>query len=182
MRTNKSGRLSDCKECRSVYMAAWRAANFEKIKEAADARVASGRMRDSARKYRESKPRCPKPKVEREARPRKTPEQRAAIKSAWRKANPESVKASKNRNRAKRRTAPGSHTAAEIRLLFDRQRGCCAVCRGALPKDYHEDHIVPLSKGGSNDILNIQLLCGHCNRKKSAMDPISFMQREGFLL
>ena len=44
------------------------------------------------------------------------------------------------------------------------------------------DHIVPLAKGGSDGPENIQLLCAHCNRRKSAKDPIVFMQENGFLL
>lgn len=39
---------------------------------------------------------------------------------------------------------------------------CCGVTGVAL----EADHVVPLTRGGSNDISNIQPLCGTCNRSK----------------
>ena len=47
----------------------------------------------------------------------------------------------------------------------------CLLC-GAGPKDavLEVDHIVPRSKGGSNDLSNLQVLCRTCNRGKSNRD------------
>ncbi|MBG0784514.1 MAG: HNH endonuclease [Anaerolineaceae bacterium] len=54
-------------------------------------------------------------------------------------------------------------------ILLSRDRGKCANC-GAnfieLNEQPHIDHIVPLKKGGCNDIVNLQLLCSNCNGKK----------------
>lgn len=52
---------------------------------------------------------------------------KAAIKR-WHQANPEAVRAHKNNNKAKRLAAPGKHTAADIRALFEAQKGRCAYC------------------------------------------------------
>lgn len=52
-----------------------------------------------------------------------------------------------------------------------RDRGKCAYCRNdlmsELSADDHIDHIVPLSRGGCNDLVNLQLLCSGCNIRKS---------------
>lgn len=55
--------------------------------------------------------------------------------------------------------------------LRARERGKCALCGSdillELEDDIHVDHIVPLSKGGCNDLVNLQLLCKNCNLSKS---------------
>ena len=47
-----------------------------------------------------------------------------------------------------------------------RDGGRCRQC-GSTDK-LHFDHVIPLSRGGSNSVANIQLLCGVCNRAKGA--------------
>ena len=53
--------------------------------------------------------------------------------------------------------------------LLSRSRGHCANCNAnflELDEMLHIDHIVPISKGGCNDLVNLQLLCSSCNWKK----------------
>jgi 5-methylcytosine-specific restriction endonuclease McrA len=61
------------------------------------------------------------------------------------------------------------------------QRGKCANCHKKLTAP-QIDHVLPVSRGGSNTDDNVQLLCGFCNRRKHAKDPIAFAQEQGRLL
>ncbi len=52
-------------------------------------------------------------------------------------------------------------------VLYGQQEGLCAGCKGDFPfKLYEVDHMVPQSKGGTDHLDNLQLLCGNCNRIK----------------
>jgi TPR repeat protein len=50
--------------------------------------------------------------------------------------------------------------------VWRRDGGVCVKCGSRRNLEY--DHIVPVSKGGSNTARNIELLCETCNRSKSA--------------
>ena len=55
---------------------------------------------------------------------------------------------------------------AEVRReVWRRDKGQCSKCGSRQNLEY--DHIVPISKGGSNTTRNIELLCQECNRIKS---------------
>ena len=50
-------------------------------------------------------------------------------------------------------------------FVWRRDQGSCVQCGNNERLEY--DHVIPVSKGGSNTERNIQLLCEGCNRKKS---------------
>lgn len=50
-------------------------------------------------------------------------------------------------------------------FVWRRDEGKCVKCGSQMNLEF--DHIIPLSKGGSNTERNIQLLCETCNRQKS---------------
>lgn len=66
--------------------------------------------------------------------------------------------------RKRRREIPGSHTLSEWEATKRAHAFRCAVCnkRKALTRD----HIIPVTRGGSDDITNIQPLCLSCNASK----------------
>jgi len=51
-------------------------------------------------------------------------------------------------------------------FVWQRDGGRCVKCGSQENLEY--DHIIPISKGGSNTARNIQLLCEKCNRTKGA--------------
>ena len=52
-------------------------------------------------------------------------------------------------------------------VLFGRQEGRCNGCKTEFPfRAFEVDHVIPQSRGGTDHLDNLQLLCSHCNRTK----------------
>lgn len=92
--------------------------------------------------------------------------------TAWRKANPEAHnlhnRAYKHRRRALRRSAEGWANPTQIAARIAYYGHRCAYCRGP----YEDiDHVIPLSRGGSNWPANLRPACKRCNNDKRAKLP-----------
>lgn len=73
----------------------------------------------------------------------------------------------KTTRRARRVGAGGTYTERQFAGLVELLGGVCAYC--SAPTERPEaDHVVPLARGGSNDIANIAPACAGCNRAKHA--------------
>jgi 5-methylcytosine-specific restriction endonuclease McrA len=85
------------------------------------------------------------------------------------RANPDKTKAYRAGQKAMRAAAIGRFTRADVQGLLERQSYRCAAphCQTDVLRDFHCDHILPLSRGGANSADNIQILCPTCNLTKN---------------
>lgn len=69
--------------------------------------------------------------------------------------------------RALELNAPGTYTLQDVERQYRRQKGKCYYCHNRVNwGKHHVEHIVPLSRGGSNDPSNLVISCPTCNLKK----------------
>jgi 5-methylcytosine-specific restriction endonuclease McrA len=76
------------------------------------------------------------------------------------------VKTIQVRRRGRETAAGGTYTWAEVMRLFLAFGKCCAYCTQPVVGQPDPDHVVPISRGGSNSITNILPSCRACNSDK----------------
>lgn len=89
-----------------------------------------------------------------------------ACVNAWRVNHKDVLLAASHRRTARKLGNGGSFTAAEWRELREKYGNVCLNCGSK--ERLSPDHVIPVSKGGSSDIGNIQPLCFPCNNRKRA--------------
>ncbi len=94
----------------------------------------------------------------------------------YQRDHPEVV-STRNRNRlAREHTALGSHTTEEFLILCKYMEWRCTYCGCDLTlTTVTADHMIPLSRGGSNAIDNLTPSCLSCNASKGAKTVEEFL-------
>jgi 5-methylcytosine-specific restriction endonuclease McrA len=76
-----------------------------------------------------------------------------------------------HKRRARKLEANGSFTKKEFEAKLKLYKGKCHWCMKPIEGSVHRDHVIPLSRGGSNDISNIVPSCSKCNLSKNDKLP-----------
>lgn len=109
------------------------------------------------------------------------PAKRYSITKAWKSRNPEHAKMLAHRGWHARRVrgsqVEGRLNALDLERLKQLQNGCCAYCGASARLSL--DHKKPVSRGGSNHILNLQYLCVSHNSSKRDMDDKDYRRLKG---
>lgn len=160
----KSGLTGLCKECNAAKSKAYYKAHKEECKAKQRAHYEAHReeRKASVAAYRAAEPE--KRKVWNKTYNDTHRDEIKIYQNAWREANPERLAMILRNNRANRKGAVGLVSLSEWTALVDRYHGRCLCCGKVT--DLTMDHVVPLSKGGMNDIGNVQPLCQSCNSAK----------------
>ena len=90
------------------------------------------------------------------------------------RANPGMVAARTARRRAAEAAAEGSYSAADISAIRRRLKDRCFYCGAPLNGKEKVEHMIPLSKGGSNRPTNLTLACRTCNLDKHSKTALEF--------
>jgi hypothetical protein len=96
----------------------------------------------------------------------------------WKKMK-QKCREAKARRRTRKLKNGGSFTHQDIENLYKKQCGKCFYCKSKLC-EYHIEHKIPISRGGSSDPENIVLSCVKCNLYKNTKTHTEFMSYNGY--
>ena len=153
-----------CTECAKEKYKRWAATNIDRR------RVNEKRWRDKNPDYIRAKNKRYKTEHAERLRPINLAR---ALK--WAKDNPDKKRIHSQIRRARKNGAEGSHTYDELIALLAQQDFKCIGCQEYLAENRTIDHVIPLSKAGSNWINNLQWLCKSCNSKKHNRSQEQFL-------
>ena len=146
---NNRARYYENKEAHKANVARWQAENPEKVAEYNRKRLRDNLHRHNARGREWAK---------------NNPDKKRKSSKKWAQNNRDKIRSYNAKRRAQKANGGGSYTDFEWRRLVKHQDGRCLAC--GKKKRLTADHVIPISKGGSSNIENIQGLCTSCNSRK----------------
>lgn len=150
----RQGVRPECRDCFNVAIKARREANLE-----------LHRARDR-RRYAENPDRQAAQKATAKAFYWADHERQMELRRAHYRNNPAAYKAYASKRKA---AMKASHEPYSRREIYDRHDGRCALCNAEVPYEpgsFHLDHIIAISRGGTDTPDNLQLTCPSCNWAK----------------
>ena len=155
----RGGKTAECKACRNLYSAKWRSENRDRFKEMRASWNARNRDKRAAycRRWRAN-----------------NPEKKAQMWSDWYQKNKVRANANSRRYRVRKRSATGDFSGEEWEAMKEMHEHRCAYCHES-GRELTQDHVVPLSKGGTHTWDNIAPACRFCNTSKKDRDLIEWL-------
>lgn len=157
-----------CKLCWTARSAIYRAQNIDAVR--AIERTSKKKhwdadpmIRENNRRYKK-KNRSQLRDYERE-RYRRDPEYYRTAMRRWRANNPEACYVQDVKKRTRRSQAKGTATEKQVRDRMAYWGFRCWACAGVMES---VDHVIPLSRGGTNWPANLRPCCLSCNSSKGA--------------
>lgn len=95
----------------------------------------------------------------------------------WRLANPIRAKLSGHNRRKRKLDAAGSCTPEQLIARFEYYGNCCAYCKAKVKLTV--DHVIPLSRKGSQWPSNLRPACDRCNKTKGRRTLFEWKGRNG---
>lgn len=156
-------------DARRAYMQAYREARRDKASAATAAWQRANRER--SRKHSREWNRAYREQLRPGARAwrKANRERNLELDRVWRKANPCAVRAAKLRRRA-----CGVVTAGDLLDVREMSDGVCSYCLQPCTA-LAVDHVLPVSRGGTNDLDNLVMACKSCNSAKGAKTPLEYL-------
>jgi len=104
-----------------------------------------------------------------------------AKQAEWRAANKHLLV--ENMSRRRMRVIGGEYEVIDRLAVWERDAGTCRICGSEVqPDDWHMDHIIPVSRGGSHTYDNVAVTHPTCNMRKHGADPREPGSRYAYLL
>ena len=146
----KDGHLNQCKSCIEMRVKKWRLANPSIVKERMRTQYERHKKRVAANSIKWNK--------ENKVR-------RKAIRDRWRLKSKDQITQIANNYRSRLAGAEGTFTLEEYKNKLAHFGGMCAYCK--IRKATTRDHMIPVTRGGSNYLTNVVPSCLPCNSSKA---------------